>query len=313
MSFAGITSITSAIAHRVEAGALTFMAKVASYVKPSVQHRPTSYSPGLLRNFTQAAPRGQIFSYIRPFRFNSAPALRSDTAMLTQGTMQATRSYSTESNDKQSTTVSRMFLEHQPLTGAEKQALKKQLGEEAFNSLSGFRHRQGLCHTDTTTKMIELAGRQPAKSIEAAAGFADKYKWSGPLLGEMTNKSVIIAEMARGNLQPYTMTELLEKGVPSDSIGVVISAHSGVIDPNSKQAEAGKAMYQATLEPSSANHAIVVLKVENGQVHCFDADPYRGNADPFFKTDVDTFRESVKPRLLAGVVVVPKADQGERV
>jgi hypothetical protein len=307
-----ISGITSAIAHRVESNALTFAKNLGSNLKAALHHRATPPQSSLVRVFAGNTVRNQIIAHLKPAPGFSATQLTQNSAATLTQTLNA-RPFSTQSDNKQPTTADRMFLEHQPLTGAEKQALKEKLGEETFNSLSGFRHRQGLCHTDTTTKMIELAGRQPAKSIEAVAGFADKYKWSGPLLGEMTNKSVIIAEMARGNLQPYTMTELLEKGVPSDSIGVVISAHSGVIDPNSKQAEAGKAMYQATLEPSSANHAIVVLKVENGQVHCFDADPYRGNADPFFKTDVDTFRESVKPRLLAGVVVVPKADQGERV
>jgi hypothetical protein len=204
-----------------------------------------------------------------------------------------------------------LLLPHEALEPEEMQKLKDRIGEKVFDALSGFRHRDGLCHSDTALKLIKVAGQQPTQMLAKVRNLIKGNRLTCQMIGAALNAYTIGIEANLKKAKHYSMEELLEHGVPSDCVGVVISAIGGVIDPASKQALTAKMHFDANLDFSSFNHAIAVLGIESPWVYCFDGDPHRDQQDPFFKVDVNTFRDTVLPRIFFGVMAIPKANAND--
>jgi len=204
--------------------------------------------------------------------------------------------------------VESLLLPHVALEQAEKLKLKEKIGEKVFNALNAFRHGDGLCHSDTALKLIKMSGQQPTHMLAKARNLIGGNSLPNQIVGAALNAYTLGIEANLKKAKHYSMEELLQHGVPSDCVGVIISAIGGVIDPLSKQAHAAKMHFEANLDVSSFNHAIAVLGLDSPWVYCFDGDPHRDQQDPFFKVDVDTFRETVLPRFFFGVMAIPKAN-----
>lgn len=228
------------------------------------------------------------------------------------------RAYSTGSHN---ISFEDTLLPHHPLNEEDRQTLKAVLGADLYEKLRHSRHQNGLCHADTTVKMIEAANGKVSSVTSNLIHFsvtAGNQKAPlnviGAIVGNALNFGVPLYEGIQGNSYAYDKSQLLEHGVPKDAVAVVISAVQGAIDPDSKQALAASVSFKALAgEDRGANHAFAVLHVDhkNGQVLCCDLDPYRQNADGtdkdvYFKVDKETFDKRVLPRLFNGVMAIKK-------
>lgn len=234
------------------------------------------------------------------------------------------RSYSTDSHH---TSFEGTLLPHHPLNEEDHQTLKAVLGPDIYEKLRHSRHQGGLCHADTTVKIIEAAKGKVSSITTDLINFSAKVgKQKGPLgfigglfVGNALNIGVPFYEGVKGNSYSYGKSQLLEQGVPKDAIAIVISATQGAIDPDSKQALSANAFFKINAGTGGgANHAFAVLHVdhENGQLLCCDLDPYRQNADGtdkdvYFKVDKETFEKRVIPRLFNGVMAIKKQKDDE--
>lgn len=233
------------------------------------------------------------------------------------------RSYSTDSGN---TSFEKALLPHHPLDEKDHQTLKAVLGADLYEKLRHSRHQPGLCHADTTIKMIEAANGEVSPITSrlmnlstAIAKTPFPFGYIGGVIGNVLNLGVPFYEGMKGNSSSYDKSQLLEHGVPKDSIAVVISATQGAIDPDSKQASAMSITFDIPQGggSSAGNHAFAVLHVdhENGQMLCCDLDPYRQNADGtdkdvYFKVGKETFQERVFPRF-NGVMAIKKQEAAE--
>ncbi len=233
-----------------------------------------------------------------------------------------TRTYSTSSHP---TSFEETLLPHHSLNEEDHQTLKAVLGSDVYEKLRHSRHQSGLCHADTTIKIIEAANGKVSPMTSDLMNYSVTIaKQKGPhsiiggVIGNMLNVGVPFYEGKKGNSYSYDKSDLLEHGVPKDALAVVISAVQGAIDPKSKQAQAASNFFGVNAGASrGSNHAFAVLHVdhENDQMLCCDLDPYRQNADGtdkdvYFKVDKETFQKRVLPRLVNGVMAIKK-QQGD--
>ena len=234
-----------------------------------------------------------------------------------------TRAYSTDSHH---TSFEETLLPHHSLNEKDHQTLKAVLGAGVYEKLRHSRHQSGLCHADTTIKIIEAAN---GKVSSIASNLMDysvtignqkgPHSILGGVIANVLNVGVPFYEGRKGNSYAYDKSDLLEHGVPKDAIAVVISAVQGAIDPESKQAKAAKNFFGLNAGASrGSNHAFAVLHVdhENDQMLCCDLDPYRQNTDGidkdiYFKVDKETFQKRVLPRLVNGVMAIKKQQDDE--
>lgn len=143
-----------------------------------------------------------------------------------------------------------------------------------------------------TSKLIDVTDRLRENGLEV---FAQP-------LGVLLNLTVPFGEMLKKNSYRYSKNQLLEKGVPEDCVGVVVSAWQGALDPESEQAKTAKTSFDIG-ELGDANHAFIVLHVDQDkrEVLCCDLDPARFDEeegkekDVFFKVSKEMFNERVIP------------------
>lgn len=229
-----------------------------------------------------------------------------------------TRAYSTDSHLP---SFEETLLPHHSLNKEDHQTLKAVLGADVYEKLRHSRHQSGLCHADTTIKIIEAVNGKVSSITSDLVNYSvtignqkGPHSIIGGIIANILNVGVPFYEGRKGSSYAYDKAKLLKHGVPDDAIAVVISAVQGAIDPESKQAKAAKNFFGLNAGASrGSNHAFAVLHVdqENRQMLCCDLDPYRQNADGsdkdvYFKVDKDTFDKRVLPRLINGVMAIKK-------
>jgi hypothetical protein len=217
--------------------------------------------------------------------------------------------------------VEQRTLEHKPLDEMDRQRLTTKLGEAGFDKVNRFRHRDGLCHTDTTLMALDLAGKGPSRvgdGLSALVNRADGSQTLRVALGATSNAWLPWTEFGAGNTEVHDIDKLMTYGMPQNSAGVILHGTSGLLDPRSAQADAIEpyvASGDGDMVRLAGNHSALVLDIDVfeddpdlGFVYLADFDPHRPpGSEAVFKIEKQTLLDKFTPRNIIGVMNVPKA------